>query len=207
MGVVWTFFLSSIISLFLLILWEMARYRLRYCLKGPLSPNQPTNQRTPRHWKLTQHHRSTLPPPCLQETFLKPEDNLWFKGYKLYNYVYTDGQKPSGGSSILVHDSCPQGDGAMVLGKLPVPGRPTIWITVGQGPTALTVCAGGGCLDIFTLLYPFSPLSPSLLGTARYRLKYCLKGPLNPKQPTILSTTRFGTSNGSASCCRFYFFR
>ena len=24
--------------------------------------------------------------------------------------------------------------GAMVLGKLPVPGRPTIWITVGQGP-------------------------------------------------------------------------
>ena len=25
-------------------------------------------------------------------------------------------------------------DGAMVLGKLPVPGRPTIWIIVGQGP-------------------------------------------------------------------------
>ena len=31
----------------------------------------------------------------------------------------------------------------MVLGKLPVPGRPTIWILVGQGPTALTVGAGG----------------------------------------------------------------
>ena len=31
----------------------------------------------------------------------------------------------------------------MVLGKLPVPGRPTIWITVGQGPTALAVGAGG----------------------------------------------------------------
>ena len=72
----------------------------------------------------------------------------------------------------------------MVLGKLPVPGRPTIWITVGQGPTALTVGAGGGCLDIFTLIYPFSPLSPSLWETARYRLKYCLKGPSNPKQPT-----------------------
>ena len=71
--------------------------------------------------------------------------------------------------------------GAMVLGKLPVPGRPTIWITVGQGPTALTVGAGGGCLDIFTLIYPFSPLPPSLWETARYRLKYCLKGPLNPK--------------------------
>ena len=32
----------------------------------------------------------------------------------------------------------------MVLGILPVPGRPTIWITVGQGPTALKVGAGGG---------------------------------------------------------------
>ena len=71
----------------------------------------------------------------------------------------------------------------MVLGKLPVPGRPTIWITVGQGPTALGVGAGGGCLDIFSLMYPISILSPSLWETARYRLKYCLKGPLNPKQP------------------------
>ena len=72
----------------------------------------------------------------------------------------------------------------MVLGKLPVPGRPTIWVTVGQGPIVLAVGAGGGCLDIFTLVYPFSPLSPSLWETARYRLKYCLKGPLNPRQPT-----------------------
>ena len=72
----------------------------------------------------------------------------------------------------------------MVLGKLPVPGRPTIWITVGQGPTALAVGAGGGYLDIFSLIYPVSPLSPSLWERARYRLKYCLKGPLNPKQPT-----------------------
>ena len=72
----------------------------------------------------------------------------------------------------------------MVLGKLPVPGRPTIWIIVGQGPVALAVGAGGVCLDFFTLLYPFSPLSPSLWETAQYRLKYCLKGPLDPKQPT-----------------------
>ena len=52
--------------------------------------------------------------------------------------------------------------GAKVLGKLPVPGLPTILIKVGQGPTALAVGAGGGCLDIFTLIYPFSSLSPSL---------------------------------------------
>ena len=74
----------------------------------------------------------------------------------------------------------------MVLGKLPVPGRPTIWITVGQRPTALAVGAGGGrvCLDIFTLIYHFFPLSPFLWETARYRLKYCVKGLLNPKQPS-----------------------
>ena len=51
--------------------------------------------------------------------------------------------------------------GAMVLGKLPVPGRPTILITVGQGRTALAVGAGGGCLDIFTLIYPLSSFSLS----------------------------------------------
>ena len=39
-----------------------------------------------------------------------------------------------------------------MLGKLSVPGRPTIWIAVGQGPTALVVGAGGGCLDVFTLI-------------------------------------------------------
>ena len=70
-----------------------------------------------------------------------------------------------------------------MLGKLPVPGRPTILITVGQGPIELAVGAGGCGLDIFTLIYPFSSFSLSL-GDARYRLKYCLKGPLNPKQPT-----------------------
>ena len=35
-----------------------------------------------------------------------------------------------------------------------MPERPTFWIIVGQGPIALAVGAGGGCLDIF-----FSPLS------------------------------------------------
>ena len=68
----------------------------------------------------------------------------------------------------------------MVLGKLPVLLN---WIRVGQGPTALTIGAGGGCSDIFSLVYHLSFLSPSLWETARYRLKYCLKGPLSPKQP------------------------
>ena len=33
----------------------------------------------------------------------------------------------------------------MVLGKVPVPGQPTIWMIVGQGPNALAEAAGGGC--------------------------------------------------------------
>ena len=52
--------------------------------------------------------------------------------------------------------------GAMVLGNLPVPGRPTILITVGQGPIVLAVGAGRGGLDLFTLIYPFSSFSFSL---------------------------------------------
>ena len=47
------------------------------------------------------------------------------------------------------HSKRGQSGGAMVLGKLPVPGRPTILITVGQGRG----------LDIFTLIYPFSSFS------------------------------------------------
>ena len=48
----------------------------------------------------------------------------------------------------------------MVLGKIPVPGRPTIWIIVGQGPVALAVDAvpGGGFFGHFFSLL-FLPLS------------------------------------------------
>ena len=51
---------------------------------------------------------------------------------------------------------------SLALGKLPVPGRPTIWMIVGQGPPALPVGAGGGCLDIFTHLSFLSSVSFSL---------------------------------------------
>ena len=43
----------------------------------------------------------------------------------------------------------------MVLSKLPVPGHPTVLMIVGQEPIVLAVGADWGCLDIFTLLYPF----------------------------------------------------
>ena len=55
--------------------------------------------------------------------------------------------------------------GAMVLGKLPVPGRPTIWVTVGQVPTALVVDVWEG--ELFGHFYshlPFSLLFLPLFG-------------------------------------------
>ena len=42
----------------------------------------------------------------------------------------------------------------MVLGKLPVPGRPTIWMMVGQGPIALSIGADRWLFGLF-----YSPLS------------------------------------------------
>ena len=44
----------------------------------------------------------------------------------------------------------------------PVPGRPTIWITVGQGPTALAVGAGGGWFGHFFSCLSFLSFSPAL---------------------------------------------
>ena len=46
-----------------------------------------------------------------------------------------------------------------------MPRRSTIWMIVGQGPTAFAVGAGGGCLlFFFSFLYHFFLLSPSLWG-------------------------------------------
>ena len=79
----------------------------------------------------------------------------------------------------------------MVLGKLPVPGRPTnLYYSRARACCACSRCGWGGGLDIFSLIFHFSFLSPSLWETARYRLKYCLKGPLNPTQPTYFSNVQ-----------------
>ena len=54
---------------------------------------------------LEQHKPSIF---CLQETFLKSNDNVTLKGFNIYNYIHSDCQRPSGGSSIFVKSSCPQ---------------------------------------------------------------------------------------------------
>ena len=72
--------------------------------------------------------------------------------------------------------------GAMVLGKLSVPGRPTnLDESRARVYCACSKCGWGLFGHFFTHLYIFSLFFLPLLKTARYRLKYCLKGPLNPK--------------------------
>ena len=63
------FLLSSILSLLSPSLWKTARHRLKYCLKGPLNPKQPTNQ-IKFGKKITLNHiRKTLKSAVLQSIF------------------------------------------------------------------------------------------------------------------------------------------
>ena len=71
----------------------------------------------------------------------------------------------------------------MVLGELPVPGLPTNL----DNSKASACCAcsrcGWGLFGYFFLSSFFSLFFHPLWETARYSLKYCFKGPLNPRQP------------------------
>ena len=75
----------------------------------------------------------------------------------------------------------------MALGKLPVPGHPTDLDY--RRVRAYFACSGWGLFGHFfsrlSFLFSFS----LYLGDDRYRLKYCLKGSLSPKQPTNHPTT------------------
>ena len=84
----------------------------------------------------------------------------------------------------------------MVLGKLLAPGRSTTMDNSrARAYSAYSRC-GWGLFGHFSLVYHFSFLSPSLWETARYRLKYCLKGPLSPKQSTSQrSAAAFGSGD------------
>ena len=134
--------------------------------------------RTPRHWTFTQHHRTTRSPPkpsgisTASEEFQRrhDEDVEGLPGVlSVVGDIIVYGEGDTEDEAIRDHDIKCRSlmetgvvGVAMVLGKLPVLGRPTIWLTVGQGPTALALGTGGGCLDIFTIIYPFSSLSPSM---------------------------------------------
>ena len=73
----------------------------------------------------------------------------------------------------------------MVLGKRPVPGRPTnLDYSRARAYCACSGCGWGLFGHFFSRLSFLFSFALSLWETARYRLKYCLKGPLSPKQPT-----------------------
>ena len=44
---------------------------------------------------------------CLQETFLKQSDNVSFRDFNMFNHICPDGQRASGGTSIMVKSSVP----------------------------------------------------------------------------------------------------
>ena len=74
----------------------------------------------------------------------------------------------------------------MVLGKLPVPGRRTIWTIVGQGPIALAVGAGG-VVWTFLLSYPFLSSSSLSLADGPIKTEILSQWAVKPKttnQPT-----------------------
>ena len=72
--------------------------------------------------------------------------------------------------------------GEMVLGKHPVHGRPNnLDLSRARAFCACSRC-GWGLFGHFFSHLSFLSLSPSLWEAARYRLKYCLKGSLSPKQ-------------------------
>ena len=73
--------------------------------------------------------------------------------------------------------------GAMKLGKLPVPGHPTNLDNSRARPCCSFSRWGWRLFGHFFSHLSSLLLSPSLWETAWYRLKYCLKGPLNPRQP------------------------
>ena len=86
------------------------------------------------------------------------------------------------GKSAIIESTDVFGGGAKVLGKLPVPGRPTnVDYSRARANYACSRC-GWLLFGHFSLIYHFFFLSPSLWETARYRLKYRLKGPKTTNQ-------------------------
>ena len=85
-----------------------------------------------------------------------------------------------------------------MLGKLSAPVRPAKLDN--SRARACCACNVRGCLDIFSLVCLPLFVSPCHQESARYRLKYCLKGALNPKQSTNLLCMA-GCCDGAGLTC------
>ena len=53
---------------------------------------------------LNKHNPSCF---CLQETFLKSNDQITFKNYSIYNHMFENPERACGGSSIIVDNKFP----------------------------------------------------------------------------------------------------
>ena len=73
-----------------------------------------------------------------------------------------------------------------MLGKLPVVGRPTNLVSIRARTYCACIRSGWALFGHFFCHLSFLSFLP-LWETGRYRLKYCLKGPLNEKQPAELT--------------------
>ena len=94
---------------------------------------------------------------------------LYFDFYSFYLFIFFLG---GGVTGVQFADILPNRYAFILFGA---------GVRAGQG---LTVPSGVG------LICPIPELYPSLWEMARYRLKYCLKGSLNPKQPNNPSGKR-----------------
>ena len=95
-----------------------------------------------------------------------------------------------------------------MLGKLPVPGRPTnLEYSRARAYCACSRCGWGLFGHFFSHLSLLFSFSLSFWETARYGLKYCLKEPLSPKQQTNqLYLFVIGKNNHAICTCLFLYF-
>ena len=83
----------------------------------------------------------------------------------------------------------------MVLDKLPVPGRPTFWMMVGQGPIALAVGAGGGFFGHFYSHLSFLSSFSLSLGD----------GPIQTETIVSQRAAKSKTTNQPTTHCQIYY--
>ena len=120
----------------------------------------------------------------------RPTNNMviqsWDLGFKSHKKDRRsgDGSRPPAYYPLHYRLSCGRLDGAKVLGKLLVPGRSTNLDNSRISANCACGKYGWGLFGLFFSRLSFFLFFLSLWETARYRLEYCLKGLLNPKQST-----------------------
>ena len=144
--------------------------------------------------KIGGHVIAHLPSVQVVVRFKTKQNPIWSKALTMpltiWNYVKSYKQSSNFEGKICIYFpgiTWGWSGGAMVLGKLSVPGRPTYF----HYSRARAYCACSRCgWGMFGHFFSRLSFLSSFWETARYRLKYCMKGPLNSKQPTNQPTNQ-----------------